>query len=434
MPLRQYGPDRLDPPIKLKYIESGYRDTSSSGQGLMKTNRPEAENVVETILSCIDDPRYENKTMGVISLLGDQQAKLIEGMLMKNMAPSAYEKRKLLCGTPASFQGDERNVIFISMVDAPPSRLSALTKDTDKRRLNVSVSRAKDQLFVFHSFKLSDLKSNCFRHRLIHYCANPHRAIEEQGIDKCESQFERDVFTDIIDRGYRVIPQVEVAGKYIDLVVEGMRARLAVECDGDQWHGPGKWEDDMMRQRTLERCGWTFWRVRGSEYYRNPEDALNTLWDRLDDMQIYLANLKEEHDNADTSGSFDNEERTEEEEFQGAEPETEADVETVGMEPDMKTESIRPHIQQGNLFHKRQSSSKVNKQLIREIIFQLLKENTQGQDLLPNRVIRRVELGLRGSKRVKEINRINRIIREMIKEGEIEQYKTQKRVRYKLPD
>ena len=142
VPLRQYGPDRLDPPVKLKYIESGYRDTSSSGQGLMKTNRPEAENVVETILSCTADPRYENKTMGVISLLGDQQAKLIEGMLMKSMSPSEYEKRKLLCGTPASFQGDERNVIFISMVDAPPSRLSALTKDTDKRRLNVCNSSA----------------------------------------------------------------------------------------------------------------------------------------------------------------------------------------------------------------------------------------------------------------------------------------------------
>ncbi|WP_162163135.1 hypothetical protein [Saccharococcus caldoxylosilyticus] len=34
-----------------------------------------------------------------------------------------------------------------------------------------------------------------------------------------------------------------------------MRSRLAIECDVDQWHGPDKWEDDIERQRVLERLG-----------------------------------------------------------------------------------------------------------------------------------------------------------------------------------
>ena len=33
------------------------------------------------------------------------------------------------------------------------------------------------------------------------------------------------------------MPQFEIAGYRIDLVVEGMQGRLAVECDGDAWHG-----------------------------------------------------------------------------------------------------------------------------------------------------------------------------------------------------
>jgi len=43
----------------------------------------------------------------------------------------------------------------------------------------------------------------------------------------------------------------------------------------------------MARQRMLERCGWTFWRVRGSTFYRNPEAALEKLWSALDQLRIY---------------------------------------------------------------------------------------------------------------------------------------------------
>jgi len=87
--------------------------------------------------------------------------------------------------------------------------------------------------------------------------------------EEFDSKFEEDVFRLIKARGYRVVPQVKVGtlGKRIDLVVEGMRNRLAEECDGDRWHGLDKWEEDMERQRILERVGWTFWRIRGSEFY-----------------------------------------------------------------------------------------------------------------------------------------------------------------------
>ncbi|MEY2195403.1 hypothetical protein AB7942_22105 [Neobacillus sp. BF23-41] len=59
-----------------------------------------------------------------------------------------------------------------------------------------------------------------------------------------------------------------------------------MECDGDHWHGPYQYDYDMNRQRILERCGWRFWRVRGSEYYYNPEKALDSLWETLKQYQI----------------------------------------------------------------------------------------------------------------------------------------------------
>jgi hypothetical protein len=36
----------------------------------------------------------------------------------------------------------------------------------------------------------------------------------------------------------------------------------------------------------LERLGWTFHRIRGSAYYRDPDGALGGLWERLESLEI----------------------------------------------------------------------------------------------------------------------------------------------------
>lgn len=56
-----------------------------------------------------------------------------------------------MVGGPASFQGDERDTVFLSLITANNHDRRAPTTDKDKRRFNVSVSRAKDQLWLFHS-------------------------------------------------------------------------------------------------------------------------------------------------------------------------------------------------------------------------------------------------------------------------------------------
>ncbi len=101
-----------------------------------------------------------------------------------------------------------------------------------------------------------------------------------------ESWFEVDVFLQIHSRGFRALPQYEIARYRIDLVVEGLKGRLAVECDGDKWHGPDRYESDMARQRDLERCGWVFCRVRGSDFYRDMTAALAELWQTLERLKI----------------------------------------------------------------------------------------------------------------------------------------------------
>ncbi len=84
-----------------------------------------------------------------------------------------------------------------------------------------------------------------------------------------------------------MLAQHEVAGKRIDLVVEGGQARLAVECDGDNWHGADRYEADMQRQRQFERCGWEFFRVRESAFYAEKNAAFQHLWLMLEEIGIF---------------------------------------------------------------------------------------------------------------------------------------------------
>ena len=93
-------------------------------------NRDEAHELVEAIVACIGDPAYDDRSMGVISLTGEHQARYVERLLLERIGPDEMLRRRIKCGDAYAFQGDERDVMFLSMVAAPTdkgNRLPALT-------------------------------------------------------------------------------------------------------------------------------------------------------------------------------------------------------------------------------------------------------------------------------------------------------------------
>jgi very-short-patch-repair endonuclease len=296
VPVRQYGADRLEP-IKAVFLEDGYERGVTD-----KVNPVEADAVVDQIEKCISDPRYDGLTFGVVSLLGRAQAKRIEKRLLERIPPEEWKARELRCGDSADFQGSERDVMFLSMVKAPEpgKRIGSLTQDMYVQRYNVAASRAKDQMWVFHSLRLSDLGNpEDMRFQLLDYCYAwsgraegvddaRHTAVpEERKAEPFDSLFEQRVFNRLVDRGHSVVPQFPAEGYRIDLVVVGSKARLAVECDGDAWHGPDAYEHDLARQRDLERCGWRFFRIRESEFYADRPAVMARLWETLQGLDIH---------------------------------------------------------------------------------------------------------------------------------------------------
>ncbi|ETT27123.1 Superfamily I DNA and RNA helicase and helicase subunits-like protein [Rhodococcus rhodochrous ATCC 21198] len=287
VPLRQYGSDRL-PPLRTTYVDG----VVVTGQNSTLTNRVEAGALVDTVVQCVEDPAYDGKTFGVVVLQGQSQVDVIQNELLDRLTLHQWDERRLRVGTPPDFQGDERHVVFLSMVVAPDQNIAAMTRTEYQRRFNVAASRAQDQLWLFHSRTVDTLRPTDLRHSLLTYMQStspmpaapmPAGVTGEERHEAFDSLFQQEVFLDIAARGHHVNPRVEVNGHVIDLVVTGAAGKLAVACDGEQWHtNPDRQRADLERERELRRSGWRFWRVRESEYYLDPDASMSGLWGELE--------------------------------------------------------------------------------------------------------------------------------------------------------
>ncbi|MEU5883459.1 AAA domain-containing protein [Spirillospora sp. NPDC047279] len=291
-PLREESPDRLPgAAVQAVHVPDGVRRDTHLGD----INEAEAHALVDRVVQSCSDPAYDDRTMGVISLLSStRQAQYIDELLLDKLGPEEYERRDLRCGDAYSFQGDERDVMYLSIV-ADDNR-GAFTSKVYEQRVNVAASRARDQLWVFHSVRPDILNPADQRAALIRYARDGQRSADlaTDLESRCDSEFERRVLRMLLARDYLVTPQYPVGSLRIDLVVRGANGRkLAIECDGEKYHGPDQWEDDLRRQSVLERLGWRFWRVRGSAFFRDPEAALTPLWPLLETMTIHPASSAE---------------------------------------------------------------------------------------------------------------------------------------------
>lgn len=292
-PVRMVEADRLAP-FRITHTPNAFM-TGTKG-----ANKVEADALVSRLIEALDDPRYDGKTFGVISLLSSSsQESYIKSRLLDALPPSAWADRDLKVGKPADFQGAERDVIFLSMVTPSPQgqRLSSLTREMYIQRYNVAVSRAKDQVWLFHSVGKEELANHDdVRFKLLEYAYRVAQARPElnrsapvppdERVEPFDSLFEQRVYNDLVLRGYYVIPQFDTYGRRIDLVVQGRNSRVAVECDGDYWHSEEYAIQDQSRQRELERLGWKFVRVFESDYYLDRNEQIERIILKLEQEGI----------------------------------------------------------------------------------------------------------------------------------------------------
>ena len=185
------------------------------------------------------------------ALQSNAQDGLIEGELLDGRGAEEMERSRLVCGNPCHFQGDQRDIMFLSMVAAPNERIGSFTGATDNKRFNVAANLARDQMYPLDSVTRGDLSTSCFRRRRLRFFENKGASPHDDPVDWQDleylavqnnrsrinppppfyqpgvvqsSWFEVDVALIIHRKRYRSIPQLPIAELHMDMVVEGVQA------------------------------------------------------------------------------------------------------------------------------------------------------------------------------------------------------------------
>lgn len=200
-------------------------------------------------------------------------------------------------------QGDERDVILISMTYGPEmiggrvyQRFGPINSSGGWRRLNVLFTRAKKRMHIFSSMSSSDVlishessKGVKSLHAFLHYCETGR--LGTQGIltgKAPDSDFEIAVIRALEKHGYQCEPQVGVNGFFIDIAVRNPKSGsqgqflLGIECDGATYHSAKSARDrDRLRQEILQNLGWEIQRIWSTDWFKNPQAALQPILNRL---------------------------------------------------------------------------------------------------------------------------------------------------------
>ena len=283
--------------------------------GKSRTNQQEAQAIVDDAVrrmkANLGRPTAKRLTFGVITF-NIQQQSLIQDLFdaARRKSPEIewfFNDSRIeptVVKNLENVQGDERDVMYFSITFGPTAtnpkislNFGALNRDGGERRLNVAVTRARQQMIVYSSSTADQLdasrsKSVGLNHlkQFLDFAESggekPLSGQTEDSVGGFDSPFEQSVSEALELRGWQVIPQIGVSGFRIDLGVrhpDKPGAYLAgVECDGATYHRSAAARDrDKTRQLVLEGLGWNILRVWSPDWWYAKEEVVNKLDEQL---------------------------------------------------------------------------------------------------------------------------------------------------------
>ena len=286
--------------------------------GKSRTNRVEAQAIVDNAMQRMERqlelPEEDRRTFGVITFNIQQQSliqDLFEAALKKQPQLEWFFSDDRIEPTVVknleNVQGDERDVMFFSITFGPTKsnprvslNFGALNKEGGHRRLNVAVTRSRQQMLIFSSFHPDQLDAARSQSRGLNDLKQFLQFAESKGeldlgshskdsVGGFDSPFEEAVSEALQMRGWIVVPQVGVSGFRIDLGIKHPHkpgSYLAgVECDGATYHRSSTARDrDKTRQLVLEGLGWNILRIWSPDWWYDPSGVAAKIHRQLEEL------------------------------------------------------------------------------------------------------------------------------------------------------
>lgn len=298
-----------DNAVSFKHIVDGQYE-----RGGLRINKPEARALVNELVNQLksDDFREKGMTAGVVTFNAEQQ-RLIEDMLdeERRKDPSIESHfletslEPVFVKNLESVQGDERDFLYFSITFGPdlsgamPMNFGPINQKGGERRLNVAITRARQGLIVFSSFRseqidlsrtqavgLRDLKN------FLEFSDKGSRVLAESistGMIDSNNSFEEAVRLALVGKGWLVHSQVGESAFRIDLAVVNPDMPgsylAAIECDGATYCRINTAKDrDKLRDLVLQGLGWKLIRIWSIDWWIDKQGTLEKIHSHLENL------------------------------------------------------------------------------------------------------------------------------------------------------
>lgn len=295
------SPDALASKVNFIYVPEGTYD-----RGGTKRNKEEGDKLVAEVLRRLSDPKESKQSIGVVTFSTAQkeyiERRLSAAIAERRLEKAAYEREEpLFVKNLENVQGDERDVIMFSVCYGPDrlGRISLnfgpLNQFGGWRRLNVAVSRAREEMMVFSSMTggMIDLTKTKSRGVLglkafldFAQKGRTNLAISSENVMHKRDGIGKYIAEELSSYGYDCRYDVGVSGFKIDVAVIDPKDRkrfiLAIMCDA-----PTRFsikDRNVLQIQTLKRNNWNVMRLYSVNYYNNPKREIKKVKDLLDKL------------------------------------------------------------------------------------------------------------------------------------------------------
>ena len=276
-----------------------------------RQNKEESKLIAQYVREHFQTTPHE--TLGVVAM-NVEQRRLIEmeieilakkdQIFQKMLQEDLNRHESLFVKNLENVQGDERDVVFISMTYGPPKlndrvpqRFGPINSDVGWRRLNVLFTRSKKRMLVFSSMNSSDI-TNSIRskrgvkalHDFLRFCETESIYEHKHENGDLGTDFGSAITIELKQAGFKCIQQVGVAGFFIDVAVvdpgNSGRYLMGIECDGATYYSAKSTRDrDHLRQLILNGLGWSMNRIWSIDWYKNPRQELEPIIRKLNTLK-----------------------------------------------------------------------------------------------------------------------------------------------------
>ncbi len=295
------SPDALNSKVKFVLVEDGVYD-----RGFTKKNKVEGDMLVDEVVRRLTDPTLKKASMGVVTFSSVQkeyiERRLSTVIAEKRLEREAYEREEpLFVKNLENVQGDERDVILFSVCYGPDrlGRLSLnfgpLNQAGGWRRLNVAVSRAREEMVVFSSMTgaMIDLSKTTSKgvaglKAFLDFAekGRTNLAISSNHLTAKKADIGKYIAEELAAYGYECRYDVGASGFKLDVAVVDPKNRqrflLAILCDA-----PNRFsvkDRNILQIQTLKRNNWNVLRLFSVNYYNNPKREIKKIKDVLDKL------------------------------------------------------------------------------------------------------------------------------------------------------